>query len=332
MKRLFIIAEPMQYLQCLELFIDEEERTLVIIGDKERRIECLINPTDWSRIINFPFIGTAKEFLIHGFLIKKFAVSLDCFDEIVTSSYTNNLSNYIISKHKKTNITLLEDGTVTFVLPEYIKQNKNIKAGLRRFIYRLAGFNVSPPPKINVFTIYQNLPIDYFQGNANKITINDFSNLKKKAINKCQIQKSDSIFIVTSNYLGLRMLKKEYYELFFNTLLEEILRLYNKRLKIFLHRFENITEYMFINNKYGIEIEKAQVPIELYFIDKGIMPRYIVTTGSGASANLSLIYGAETTVYYPDIEAFNPIYKTQMGIVLENLKKQDLIVRQFNFV
>ena len=69
------------------------------------------------------------------------------------------------------------------------------------------------------------------------------------------------------------------------------------------------------------EIIESNGPIELYFKEKEIRPLKIISSGSGATETLNLIYGVDVDITMPMIENCNPSCRDNVELRIKHLEK-----------
>lgn len=313
LNKLFIIIQPLQYLQALELKRTECFNTLVVLGaNKESQLHNLVKENDWERIVWLSYNGTFVDILKQRKAIKLLLHSFTYLDEIYVSSFYNEFMNMVINYFPDKSRVLLEDGTANLLIDSSTKYN-TIKFRLKYHFCKLFGFDVSPINEAKIFTV--------FKPNSGKIPkiateviVNDYRKLRAKL---CNFKISDEIYFVSSAFISCGMISKEDYMGFLSNLAHE----YSDRtLNIILHRFDQLDDFSLLLIHKNVNVIVSTGPIELYFINNEIQPYKVITAGSGATESLSLIYGINIDIIIPNLHLFNEKWRQEMATLALHFK------------
>ena len=95
-KRLFVIIQPLQYLQALEIIDDSSENILIALwAHQESQLHDLVQPKTWDRIIWLDFSGSVIDILKNCRRIKNIIGSIGRVNEVIVSAYYNEFMNLI---------------------------------------------------------------------------------------------------------------------------------------------------------------------------------------------------------------------------------------------
>ena len=290
MKNLFIVASPLQFINCIEAknkFNTKENILILMYNSVENELDknqklSLLNKSDWDEVIYYDQgkIPKKKRFFEQVKLIKK----LKMFKYDYIFSGEDGIFNRVLFanlNHKE--LFLVDDGTATIFtyqkeLDGYFN-SLSFSSKLRYYRYLLLGLKFEKDLKINFFTVY-NL------NNTKNISVvqNSYEFLKQK-INRFEIK--DTIYFLGQAVVEASWITLEKY-------IDYIKRykLANKDKKIVYipHRSEKITkEYKALEDKDFI-IQPSKGAIEILFIEKQIYPKKIVSFISSALFNLDKIF------------------------------------------
>ncbi|GAB6081153.1 hypothetical protein JCM30471_00670 [Desulfuromonas carbonis] len=311
-KRLFIVIQSLQYLQAEEIFDDEDENILVVLwADEFSQLHSLVSSKIWDKIFWIQLRGTFYEVVKHRRYINKIIDDIGIIDEVIVSSYYNNLMNIFMNHYKNSNKILLEDGNATLTL-DTNSYYSGKKTKLKNFILYLFGFDVSPIQKIDIFTTYKCV-LEYPPKIAKNLIYNEFSRIKKKIKN---LPDGKDVYFINSNYIQLKMIDKKVY---IDFLKKSIDRFRGNNIKVILHRFDQVDDYNEIIGYRGTEVIKLKECVEIYFSKIHEKPYFILTAGSGATKTLYDIYRFNVKVFMPKIELFQPKFRKDIKTIVDKL-------------
>jgi hypothetical protein len=313
-RKLFVVIQPLQYLQALELFEENEERFLIVPWANEKnQLHKLVNEEDWDRVIWIEYSGTAVDIVKNSKKIKKMLKDIGLFDEVIISAYYNEFMNLIANHNVGANIVLLEDGNATIAIDSSIHY-KNTKFFSKYIFCSLLSFDIRPINNATLFILDRKVKMKIPSIAAN-VRINEYKKLKSEVSNYfCD----GSVYFISSSFINAGMITKKNY-------IEFLIRLAEKHVgnefKIILHRFDNKDDFEELDRIQHVEIIESNGPIELYFKEKEIRPLKIISSGSGATETLNLIYGVDVDITMPMIENFNPSCRDNVELLIKHLEK-----------
>lgn len=313
-KKLFVIIQPLQYLQALELRENEDICELIIPWATENnQIKKIINEDDWDNITYLKYRGTLLEILLNRTEIKKIIKKSENFDEIIVSSYWNPLMNLLSNSVNNAKKIILEDGSATLLLGSS-KEYESLKYQIKYLFCRLLGFNISPINKPILFLLNRNHNIE-IPKLASGVFYNNFQKLRS---NVSDYRLDDSFYFISSSFINAKMISRESYIIFLKKL---SLTFSTKPLKIILHRFDKFSDFSELDRYKNIELIQSDGPVELYFQKNSIKPSLLITSGSGATETLDLIYKFQVIVYLPMIEMFYKGSRAEIRALAKHMEK-----------
>mgnify|MGYP003642995545 CR=1 FL=1 len=315
---LFIIIQPLQYLQALELKKTGYFNTLVVLGsNKKSQLHSLVKEDDWDRIVWLSYNGTFLDIIQHRKAIKVLLDSFTHLNEIFVSSFYNEFMNMIVNYFPKNSRVLLEDGTANLLIDSSTRY-ATIKFRLKNYLCKLFGYNVSPINEAKIFTV--------FKPNSGKVPkiateviVNEYRKLRAEL---CSFKVNDEIYFVSSAFISCGMISKEDYMEFLSKLAYEYS---DKTLNIILHRFDNLADFYPLSIHSNVNVIASTGPIELYFIDNKINPYKVITAGSGATESLKLIYGINIDIIMPNLRCFNKKWQREMDTLALHFKESHTV-------
>lgn len=307
MKKLFVIIQPLQYLQALEYKNDNDINILIVPwADKNNQVIKILNNSDWNEIIYLKYKGTLWDIFTNHMAIRKIISKLGKFDEIILSSFFNPLMNLISNSLNKTRNIILEDGMATLHLDS--KNKKSFKYYTKLILCKIIGFDISPIKKPTLFLLERKDKIEV-PVLAKEAIYYKFHKLKSKILT---YEQDSSIYFINSAYINGKMISKENYMDFLSKLSKQFA---NKGFKIFLHRFDDPSDFSKLEKFKNIKIIKLDIPIELYFYRNKIRPDLLITAGSGATETLDITYGFNIEIFFPKVDLF---FKKYQGDILKS--------------
>lgn len=314
-KKLYIVLQPLQYLQISELFCMEDANYLVVLNaHKNSQLNNIINDDHWNEITRFNFSGTLFDLIKNRSKISEIINSLAHIDEIYVSSYYNEFMNFICNAFSRANITLLEDGNANLLLKEKIAQ-KNFRQRVKTSLGKVFGLDISAIKRADLYTIYPEMA-DLKPDFVNTIILNTYSKVKQKVTNfKCD----NKVYFVSSNFVGLGMISIDAYVDF----IVRLSKVYpGMELVVVLHRFDVHDGFRELLNYQGIAIAQPKVPIELFFLNEEVSPHKIITAGSGATDTLKAIYDYDIELLFPDMIYFKKTFRADIKSLKDYYKNK----------
>ena len=313
-RKLFVVIQPLQYLQALEL-LEKDEKNILIVpwATKENQLHKLVNEKDWENVIWIEYSGSALDIIKNRQAIMNMLNELGSFDEVILSAYYNEFMNLIANSNPNSNIVLLEDGNATLTI-ESSKHYKNIKFWSKYFICKLLGFDIRPINNVTLF-ILDRLEKMKTPTIAANVKVNDFCKLRAEVEN---YDTNDAVYFISSAFINAGMISKQKYIDFLISLAGKYTK---NKFKIILHRFDKKSDFIELEILEHLEIIESTGPIELYFKEEKIRPLKIISAGSGATETLNLIYGVDVNITMPKIANFNPSYRTNVELLVKHFQK-----------
>lgn len=313
-RKLFVIIQPLQYLQALELLEEDEERILIVPWANEKnQLRKLVNEDDWDKVIWIEYSGTALDIIKNKNSIKVLLNKLGTFDEVILSAYYNEFMNLVANSNPNSNIMLLEDGNATLTI-DSSKHYKTIKFWIKYFVCKLYSFDISPINKVTLFILKRQTTIKNPRIAA-KVRINDFAKLRAEVEN---YENDNSVYFISSAFINASMISKVTYIDF----LIKLAKMYSTNaFKIILHRFDKKSDFVDLETLEHVQIIESSGPVELYFKAHRVRPLKIISAGSAATETLNLIYGIDVEIIMPMIANFNSTHHVNLKLMVEHLKK-----------
>lgn len=316
--KLFVVIQPLQYLQAVELFDENEYRVLIVPwANEENQLHSLVDPTDWDKILWVEYSGTALDVIKHRSELKKLLKTIGAFEEVIISAYYNELMNVFANSQRQAKITLLEDGNATLHI-DSSTHYKTIKYYCKYFACKCFGFNIEPIKRATLFMLERKSPMKWPRIAAD-VKINTFKRLRAQVEN---YESNNSIYFVSSAFINAGMMSQSLYIEF----LRAVAKKYNNHdLKIILHRFDKESDFIELNNIPNVEVLVSKGPIELLFKNIGEKPFKLISAGSAATETLSLIYDIDTSVVMPKISKFGIDHQADVQLMVEHLQKSHTV-------
>ncbi|UOB73966.1 MULTISPECIES: hypothetical protein [unclassified Pseudoalteromonas] len=312
-RKLFVIIQPLQYLQALELLQDCDENILIIPwANENNQLHKLVDKKIWNKVFWIKYSGTAVDIVKNNKAIKQMLKELGAFDEILISAYYNEFMNLIANSNPLSNKVLLEDGNATLLI-DSSKHYKSIKFRSKYIVCKILGFDIRPIDNATLVTLDRKhkmaTPLI-----AKNIIVNDFRKLQSEVV---KYDLHNSVYFISSAFINAGMISRENY---INFLLKLAKQYEQCEFKIVLHRFDKKTDFTEFNGLSHVEVIESTGPIELYFKDNMIKPLKVITAGSGATETLELIYGFDVNVVIPKLECFYLKHRKNMELLIEHFQ------------
>ena len=313
-RKLFVIIQPLQYLQALELLREDDVCVLIALwANPQSQLHNLVNESDWSKVIWIEYSGSVIDIIKNRIQIRTTLTNLGVFDEVIVSAYYNEFMNLIVNGNSNSKVMLLEDGNATLFIDTY-KYYESFKFKLKYLACKLIGFNICPITNVTLFTLSR-LDDIKMPAIASNVVINDFRKLRTEIESyACD----NSIYFISSSFINVGMLLKTDYISFLSNL---ALKTPNAPFNIMLHRFDDRNDFLALLELGNVNIHKFEGPIELYFKQQQINPMKVISSGSGATETLRLIYGLDVEIVMPDIQLFHPDYRENVELLVKHLKE-----------
>lgn len=298
-----IISSPLQLLNAVEAVhhFKTNHNILVLIFNSELNSTDhaqklnLLNEENWSEVIYYDMgkISKKKRFFEQVKLIKK--LKQDSYDYLLAGDF-GTIQQALMANLSIDNIYLLDDGTATIVTYEKLKnkdffKNFTLSAKMKLLRYLLAGLQYKIKQDIDFFTIYNLQALPHLQ-----VVQHDFSYLKQNRLKMCK--NSKNIYILGQNLVEVGWISEENYLKYVQGIIKMIMEQYDGKIIYKPHRSEIITKAYdnLINERFSIDDDISQGPIEVSLIDNNIYPAIIISFFSSALFSLDKIF-TDTIIY-----------------------------------
>ncbi len=294
------------------------KKNLIIIGSPLQLINA-VEAVNFFKLDNIVLVITFNGLLINNIQIEKESSSFRC--EEIIKIYPSSVSKFLqylklikyLQKYKfeklfigelgsafriilanidKEKVFLLDDGTATIVDYERsIKINKINRYSLKELRFLTFGLKIKVKDKINLFTYYNLEKLPGFE-----VIKNNLEYMKKDFVLN-NIDYDDTIFFF-GQPSEIFSDKKEL-ELY---LYKIVNKFSDKKIFYIPHRSQTkdeINNIMLVNK--NIKILEINMPVERYFLDNGIYPKYAISYISTALTTTKILF-PECNVNYTKIK------------------------------
>ena len=294
------------------------KKNLIIIGSPLQLINA-VEAVNFFKLDNIVLVITFNGLLINNIQIEKESISFRC--EEIIKIYPSSVSKFLqylklikyLQKYKfeklfigelgsafriilanidKEKVFLLDDGTATIVDYERsIKINKINRYSLKELRFLTFGLKIKVKDKINLFTYYNLEKLPGFE-----VIKNNLEYMKKDFVLN-NIDYDDTIFFF-GQPSEIFSDKKEL-ELY---LYKIVNKFSDKKIFYIPHRSQTkdeINNIMLVNK--NIKILEINMPVERYFLDNGIYPKYAISYISTALTTTKILF-PECNVNYTKIK------------------------------
>lgn len=149
----------------------------------------------------------------------------------------------------------------------------------------LFGLNLGEPDRLTMFSKHT-----LEENSRDKYIMNDFSKIKQQYSN---IKKTDEVYLLGVPFCELGILTSQDYIQLLNSISKKYEK---KKLIYYMHRNEKEKSSEFLKAAMNIEINTTTIPIELFFLQKGVIPNVIISFYSSALINLQHLLGSKTSI------------------------------------
>lgn len=313
-RKLFLIIQPLQYLQALELLQENDENILIVPwANEDNQLYKLVDIKAWSKVIWIEYSGTALDIIKNYKSIKQMLKELGTFNEVIISAYYNEFMNLVANSNLGSHVVLLEDGNATLMI-DSSSHYKNIKFWSKYIACKIIGFNIIPIDKVTLVILDRKYKMKT-PSIAVNVIVNDFKKLRAEVE---QYDLHNSVYFISSAFINVGMLSRSDY---IDFLIRLAKRYEQCEFKIVLHRFDKKTDFSELEKLSHVEVIDSVGPIELYFKESMIKPVKVITAGSGATETLQLIYGLDVDIIIPALESFNLKHRKNMELLVEYFRK-----------
>lgn len=283
-KNLFIVRSPLQVINAYEAsqYFATKNNILVLIHnstinntDQTRKIVEMLNV--WDEIIEIENKNT--KFFQYVKLVKKLKKSV--YENIFIGGFST-LHKIILANLKYKEAYVIDDGTATLAIQSSVKDyfNKRPLNGRElRFLFFLLKTKIQK--KIHYFTFF-NLP-----NLNNELVIKHKFEHTKKLYHISNTINDNVLYFLGQHLVQEGCCSREVYMHYLN----QIVQKYPEKKIIYIpHRSENILDEIKELESQKFQIHKNEIPIELFFLSKGIYPSNIASFISTALYTLSTIF------------------------------------------
>lgn len=318
-KNLFIINSPLQFLNAQEAIYQFKLKNVVFVMIYNRneknimQLEEQIKKINNCEVIRF-YPSKGNRFLGYINLIKQ--LKKYQYDKIFTGELEDSNFRILIANLEKEKLYLLDEGTSTVIDYEtIIKQNKLNKYSYKELRYLLVGFKIKLKDTISFFTYFDLAPLQDGEVVRNKLEY------MKKDFKQNYIDYSNILFFIGQP----RFIFAEKDE--FKIILKNVIQKYkDKKILYIPHRGElNINDEI-KNIDENIEILELNQPIEQYFLQNGIYPKYIISCLSTALFTTKMLF-EDCSVEYIQIKKpnMNLSYMKNSSIIYNYFEKNNIV-------
>lgn len=313
-RKLFVVIQPLQYLQALELLNEDEECVLIALwANANSQLHQLIDEKDWHQVVWLEYSGTSMDLIKNRAELHPMMLNLGQFDEVIVSAYYNELMNWVVNYHSGAKRMMLEDGTATLLIDSNTMYS-SMKFKLKYTVCRLFGFDISPIDNVTLFSLEREEGFK-LPSIASDLVVNEFTRLRAQM---CQLEGNDTVYFISSSFINVGMINKAHYIAFLSRVAQKYR---DHSLNIILHRFDDEKDFTSLKDIDNVTVSKSSGPIELLFKQLQINPMKVLSAGSGATETLKVIYGIDVEVVLPQIEHFNPEYQQEMLELVQHFQK-----------
>lgn len=333
-KNLYIVGTPLQLLSAIEAqhHFKTKNNVLVILlfvignGSNINQMFEISKNFPYSKLITFQNnkginINAKSKYLKE---LSKHSYNYAFFGH-VTPAYRRMIANI-----KYNYLYLVDDGIYSITINKQLlnKKNsvssdfiitqepKNIRKKLRNIVYFSKGIKVdSNLDDLNFFTMF-NLE------KYNNIIINNYSYVKKLFSNGDQLD--NNIYILgqpLKNVIGMSTVEYIKY-------LENVFTYYKQKNIIYIpHRSEvlsDLFEYV-LHKQNNVSILHPNMPIELYFMKKGVFPSIVIAFASSALFTIQKIFPESKLAYIEiDTSPYTAFHQENIQLIYDNYKKEGI--------
>lgn len=280
-KNIFVIRSPLQVLNAYEAqkrFDLKNIIFLVVVGnhkENETQIGQLLELVSHDEVIYLH--GERSKFLEYVKIV--YRLKKERYNALFLGNYSN-FGKMLLANLRYEKSYLIDDGTVTIIDHKKIMHRKE-RIGLRDLRYLLAGLKIYRPKEMAFFTMFDLQPIK-----NETIIQHSFEHLKEK-ISHDFTKDEKHVYFLGQNLVETGIVSSKSYRFY----LQAIKAHYKGKKVIYMpHRYEKEYEnYKDIFDE-DFKLGKTDVPIEVYFILKKIIPTTLASFHSSALFSLERIF------------------------------------------
>lgn len=284
MSDLAIITSPFQALNMVEYFQEKKPKILVLWNEKY----TLFQIQNTLKYFKLDFEAVEINYLNLFNLLK---YSRKNFSKVAFANIHSIPVLFCLFFFRYESVLVLDDGTQSLLLNE--KFNDGF---LKNIILQIVKYKINKIG-INYFSIFKSLPVS-----NEKLISNNFN-----FINRIKLDISDENIFIGQPLLELKEIDQD-------SFFEIITKLKNKlNFKYIVHRRDSIIKLNKIKS-LGIELLHIELPIELHYITKQIIPNKVFSFSSTALFTLKGI-SKKSEVYFLD---YNVIKNKEKHKLIQN--------------
>lgn len=314
LNNLFIVKTPLQIINSIEAIhsFNLQNNILVLVENKEKlnlQMKDLSKLIKWKEIIYFKTTNSFRDIQSSLTIIKK--LNKIKFENIFFSRF-GTIQRLLIANLKKNSVYYIDDGVETItiynntLIPNTI--NKLNFRQLSRFRYLFFGLKINIQDNINLFTYFDLQPLKY-----SKVVSNKLEYFREIYMNKSVLDKK--IYILGQPLVERKFISEELYLKYLKNIIEN--SIYD--IVYIPHIGEKNDSAVYKINKNNFTVLNIDVPIELFFLKKSIVPMEIISFFTTAFFTLKFLY--------PKSE-FKSIYIEDSLI----LKRNKIVREQYKYI
>lgn len=314
MNNLFVITSPLQVINAIEAREHFKTNNNILVAvfsefkskNKEQIIN-LINEKDWNKVLYFDMQSSTQKqstFLKQIQLVQLLRQTQ--YDFVFCGDFSSSMK-LILANVKKNQVFLLDDGATTinrylYDLNQDINNKKTPTKLIRELRFNICGLKTKVVDVINLFTSYKFIPKSNEQ-----IIFNDLkffqSGLLKNSL------ADESVYLLGQPLREINIVSNDVY---LDSIAKIIKHYQDKNIIYIPHRAETLLDGLKLLEGDTFKIKNIELPIELYFLQHNIYPKYICSFWSSALFTLNILY-PKTIVEVFKIDDMN-IYFAQKQI------------------
>jgi hypothetical protein len=282
MHNIFIVKSPLQLMNAIEAkeHFKTENNLLVLMNanaTNDKQMQTVLALSKWDEIITYAPTNRSSTLLAQVNLIR--SLKKHRYHYLFTGDY-GTFNQVLMANLTVDDYYLVDDGTKSIEIHKALRDPSKITLSkkLKLLRYTLFGLKSSITKPINFFTCYNLTPIKDEQ-----IVANDYAYLQ--SIFTPQEQKEQVIYLLGQNIDNKWMKEGTYIEY-----LKRIKSHYTDKIIYIPHRHEVISDELKALFDEDFVLQYNDIPIEIYFLEKKIYPKQIVSFTSSALFNLEKIY------------------------------------------
>ncbi len=282
MHNIFIVKSPLQLMNAIEAkeHFQTTGNILVLMNanaTNDKQMQTVLALSKWDEIITYAPTNRSSTLLAQVKLIR--SLKKHRYHYLFTGDY-GTFNQVLMANLNVDDYYLIDDGTKSIEIHKaLIDPSKTaLSKKLKLLRYTLFGLKSSIQKPINFFTCYNLTPIKDEQ-----IISNDYNYLQ--SIFKPQPGGNEVIYLLGQNIDNKWMKQGKYIEY-----LKRVKSHYSDKIIYMPHRHEIISDELKALFDEEFVLQYNDIPIEIYFLEKKIYPKHIVSFTSSALFNLEKIY------------------------------------------